>query len=149
MSLTQQLVQLLSESPGNVIYHLISLFALQVVFALALTQWRRNRRDDLARRSLWAAGAVVVMRLGLLLAGLAVFGDQATAVSVLPPLEQAINTATAVLLAWALIPQPKSQPQIGDTAAVLLLLLVGMMYIFFVQVWSEQALAGMGYNSIF
>lgn len=149
MSLTQQLVQLLSESPGNVIYHLISLFALQVVFALALTQWRRNRRDDLARRSLWAAGAVVVMRLGLLLAGLAVFGDQATAVSVLPPLEQAINTATAVLLAWALIPQPKSQPQIGDTAAVLLLLLVGMMYIFFAQAWPEQALAGMAYNSTF
>lgn len=147
MSLTQQLVQLLSESPGNVIYHLISLFALQVVFALALTQWRRNRHDNLARRTMWAAGAVVVMRLGLLLAGLAVFGDQATAVSVLPPLEQAINTATAVLVVWALVPHPKSQPLIGDTAAVLLLLLVGMMYIFFAQSWPELALVGTPYNS--
>jgi signal transduction histidine kinase len=149
MSLTQQLTQLLSESPGNVIYHLISLFALQVVFALALTQRRRDKRDQLARRMTWSAGAIVVMRLGLLLAGLVVYADQATAVSVLPPLEQAINTATAVLIVWALIPHPARQPQLGDTIAGILLLLIGMMYIFFAQSWPEQALAGTAYYSTF
>jgi len=147
MSLTQQLTQLLSESPGSVIYHLISLFALQVVFALSLTQWRRSRQDQLARRMTWAAGGIVAMRVGLLLAGLVVYADQATAVSVLPPLEQAVNTATAVLIVWALLPHPSRQQQAGDTAVILLLLIIGMMYVFFAQSWPEQALAGTAYNS--
>ncbi|MCA9872922.1 MAG: GAF domain-containing protein [Anaerolineales bacterium] len=146
MSLTQQLIQLLSESPGNVIYHLISLFALQVVFALSFSQWRRVRQDQLARRMSWASGGILVMRVGLLLAGLVVYTDQATAVSVLPPLEQAVNTATAVLIVWALAPNPTRQQQLGDTAVVLLLLVVGMMYIFFAQSWPEQALSGVAYS---
>ena len=146
MSLTQQLIQLLSESPGNVIYHLISLFALQVVFALSLSQWRRNRPDQLARRTTWASGGILMMRIGLLLAGLVVYADQATAVSVLPPLEQAINTATAVLIVWALAPHPSRQQQLGDTAVIILLLIIGMMYIFFAQSWPEQALNGVAYN---
>jgi signal transduction histidine kinase/GAF domain-containing protein len=147
MSLTEQIILLLSESPGNVVYHLVTLFALQVVFALGLTQWRRDSLDMAARRLTWAAGGMVLLRLALLMAGLLVYGDSATAVSLLPPLEQAIHTATAVLLVWALLPGLGKQNNIGDTATLLLLLLVGMLYIFFAQAWPEQALDGVAYHS--
>ena len=144
MQLTQQIIRLLSESPGNLVYHLVTLFALQVVFALGLAQWRRNSADLFARRLTWAAGGMVLLRLALLLAGMVVYNDPTTAVSVLPPLEQAVHTATAVLLVWALLP---GLGNLGDTAALLLLLLVGMMYIFFAQSWPEQAFDGVAYHS--
>lgn len=146
MAFLEQITQLLSGSPGNVIYHLITLFSLQVIFALSLTQWRRDTSDQLMRRTMWASGVIFMGRLGLLLAGLAVSSNTATAVSVLPPLEQAINSATAVLIVWALIPQPDNQPQLGDTIVAILLLLIGVMYIFFAQTWPDMALAGTPYS---
>lgn len=147
MPLTQQIIRLLSESPGNVVYHLVTLFALQVVFALGLAQWRRNRNDFLAGRFAWGAGGMVLMRLALLLAGLVVYNDPTTAVSVLPPLEQAVHTATAVLLVWALLAGLNRHSSLSDTVTLLLLLLVGMTYIFFAQSWPEQALDGVAYHS--
>ncbi len=146
MALLEQILQLLSGSPGNVIYHLITLFSLQVIFALSFTQWRRNPADTLMRRTMWASAAIFVSRLGLLLAGLVVSGNVATAVSVLPPLEQAINTATAVLMVWALVPPFRKQPQLGDTLALILLLVIGVMYIFFAQTWPDMALSGIPYS---
>jgi hypothetical protein len=65
------LIELVSQPPGNVIYHLITLFALQIVFALSFSRWRRNRHDRQALRMVWAAGSIFLLRLGLLLAGLA------------------------------------------------------------------------------
>ena len=146
MALLEQIIQLLSGTPGNVIYHLITLFSLQVIFALSFTQWRRNPADTLMRRTMWASAAIFVSRLGLLLAGLAVSGNVATAVSVLPPLEQAINTATAVLMVWALVPPFRKQPQLGDTLTLILLLVIGVMYIFFAQTWPDMALSGVSYS---
>ncbi len=146
MTLLEQIIHLLSNPPGNVIYHLITLFSLQVIFALSLTQWRREPADRLMRRTMWASAALFVGRLGLLLAGLVVASNPATAVSVLPPLEQAINTATAILITWALIPQSDDQPQLSDTIIIILMLVIGVMYIFFAQTWPEQALSGIAYG---
>ena len=146
MTLLEQIIQLLSGSPGNVIYHLITLFSLQVIFSLSFTQWRRDTSDNLMRRTMWASGTIFIGRLGLLLAGLAVSSSAATAVSVLPPLEQAINTATAILIVWALIPQPDDQPHLGDTIIAIMMLTIGIMYIFFAQTWPDMALSGTPYS---
>jgi signal transduction histidine kinase len=146
MALLEQIIQVLTGSPGNVIYHLVTLFSLQVVFALSLTHWRRDKSDHLMRRTMWASGAIFAGRFALLLAGLAVSSNPATAVSVLPPLEQAINTATAVLIVWALVPQFDNQPHLGDTIVAILLLIIGVMYIFFAQSWPDMALSGTTYN---
>ncbi len=146
MSLLEQISQLLSGATGNILYHLITLFSLQVIFALAYTQWRRDPSDQLMRRSMWAAGAIFLGRLGLLLAGLAVANNPATAVSVLPPLEQALNSATVVLMVWALVPQPDNLTHLSDTIAAIALLVIGVMYIFFAQTWPDMALSGVPYT---
>ncbi|PIE82353.1 MAG: hypothetical protein CSA11_00995 [Chloroflexi bacterium] len=146
MAFLEQIIQLLSNPPGNVIYHLITLFSLQVIFALSFTQWRREPADHLMRRTMWAAAALFAGRLGLLLAGLVVANNPVTAVSVLPPLEQAMNTATAILITWALIPHFDNQPQLSDTIIIILMLVIGVMYIFFAQTWPVQALSGLDYG---
>jgi signal transduction histidine kinase len=156
MSFWQQLNQLLSETPGNVVYHLVTLFAIQATLAISLSQWRRERQrqrrqgqSELARRLTLASLGLLIARFLLLVVSLAVAGnaDATLPVRVLPPLEQAVNTVTVVLVAWALLPYFRSSPRLTDVAAVLVLLLAGVMYAFFAQDWALNAQPGMTYNA--
>lgn len=142
MSLLQQIIQLLIEPPGNVIYHLITLFALQVVFALSLSQVRREHTDRLAWRMVWAAGLIFVGRAGLLLVSLSFGEDPLTAVSLVPPLEQALHTATAVLLVWAVGTTSSRWPRLGNVLLILSLTIVGVMYLSFASTWRLDAAQG-------
>jgi signal transduction histidine kinase len=148
MSFLQQLIQLLTESPGSIIYHLITLMAMQVVLGIALWQWRRNPADTLARRLTWAAAGVLLSRLAIL-AAVPLSGDGSTAPAILAPLEQAVHAVTAVLLVWALAPHMPHLPRLGDVMLVIILIFTGIMYAFFAQDWyfrvSQGELAG-GYN---
>ncbi len=155
MSFWEQLNRLLSESPGNIIFHLVTLFAIQATLAIALGQWRRERELEgdgqgfqFVRRLTLAALGLLVTRLILLAVSLIVAANaDATLPSrILPPLEQFINTTMAILIVWALVPIVPSLPRLTDVAAVLLLLLAGVMYAFFAQNWAMSAQAGMTYN---
>lgn len=142
MSISQQLAQLLSASPGNLVYHLTTLFALQAALALAWWQVRRERSDEQARRVAWSAAALLLARLLLLLAAL---GSAAIAAdpgrqglldaAILPPLEQALNTGTALCLAWALTPPFRRAPRLPDAVLGIGLLLTVVVYIFFASNW--------------
>lgn len=156
MTFWQQLNQLLSEAPGNVVYHLVTLFAIQAVLAIALSQWRRERRDpqaasasELPRRLTLAALGLFLSRFILLIVSLVVAAaDNPTlAVRILPPLEQAVNTVTVTLLVWALVPYFRRWPRMTDVAAVLLILLSGVMYTFFAQDWAAMVEPGATYNA--
>lgn len=138
MFLLQQLIQLLSEPPGSMVYHLVTLFAIQVVFAIGYTQYRRNREDDQALRTAWAAGVIFVGQLVLLAIGL----TAPQAIGMLPPLEQALNTATIVLLLWALIPPPAASPRLSDMLVVSALVITAVMYLFFAQAWQAEVTQG-------
>lgn len=148
MSLLQQIIQLLIEPPGNVIYHLITLFVLQVVFALSVSQVRRDHTDLFARRMVWAAGLVFLGRVGVLVVSLAVGDEPLTAVSLLPPLEQALHTGTAVLVVWAVGAASSRWPRLGNVAAALALAVVGVMYLSFAPAWRLEVAQGItSYNS--
>lgn len=146
MSLLQQAIQLLSEAPGNIVYHLVTLFALQVVLALSLNQWQRDRTDRLAWRMVWAAGAIFVARAGLLLVGIIYQGNSLTAVAAITPIEQAVHTITILFLIWAFVPQSKRFPMLGHVLLGLALVGIVVMTTSFVQTWQSQAAAGEAYN---
>ena len=112
MDLTRQIIQIISEPPGSFIYHLVTLLALQVVFAISYSRWRRQPEDEYARNMSWAAGAIFFGRLILLLAGLYLTRDPLSAAAILPPLEQAINTASVLLLVWSLVPPLERFPRV-------------------------------------
>jgi hypothetical protein len=145
MEFFQQVIQLLSEPPGSIIYHLVTLFALQVVFALSYSQWRRDEEDDQAQRLMWASAAVFLGRVLLLFAGLFYGSEPQQAASNLPPLEQAVNTATAALIVWSLAPRPIQWPRLLDLFLVTTLVLIGVMYLFFAQEWENQVNGGIAY----
>ena len=147
MGFLQQIIRLLSEPPGSIIYHLVTLFALQVVFALSYSRWRRDSDDDQAQRLMWASALIFLGRLLLLLAGLFYGREPQLAARVLPPLEQAINTATAALLVWSLAPRPTRWPRLLDIFVVITLVLIGVMYLFFAQEWKNQVNGGITYYS--
>lgn len=148
MEFLQQTIKLLSEPPGSVIYHLVTLFALQIVFAISFSRWRRNPDDFHAQRLAWASAAIFAGRLILLFVGLINSSNPQQAASILPPLEQAINTMSIALLLWSLIPQSRRSERLPDIILVTILVLSGAMYLFFANAWQYQVNAGVtNYNS--
>jgi len=152
MTFWQQLNQLLSETPGNIVYHLVTLFAIQATLAIALSQWRRARSegqdDELARRLTLAALAILVARVAFLVVSLNLSGetDPLAAGRVLPPLEQAINAASALLVVWGIVPSFPNLPRLNDVLAILGVLLLGVIYVFFAQEWAATVEPGVTYN---
>ena len=141
MAFLQQIIELLSRPPGSVIYHLLTLFALQIVLALAFSRWQRDPNDESARRMTFAAGGILLARLILLFVGLMVEGDPTRARIVLPPLEQAIDTATVLLLVWGLSPFVMDRPRFADGLLLIGLVIIAVMFLFFFQDWQNRVTA--------
>ncbi|HQF70609.1 MAG TPA: GAF domain-containing sensor histidine kinase [Promineifilum sp.] len=139
MAFLQEIIALLSRPPGSVIFHLLTLFALQVVLALAVSRWRRDPNDEAARRMALAAGGMLAARLLLLLVALFVDQDPERARVVLPPLEQAIDTATALLLVWGLAAFALDRPRLADGVLLVSLVVVAVLFLFFFQDWQSRA----------
>jgi signal transduction histidine kinase len=135
MSFTQQLFQLLSQSPGSIAYHIITLLAIQATLGLALWQRRQKPGDDFARRLVWASAGILVARLTIIFLVLLV-GEPVDAVKILPPIERAGDAVTVVLILWALAPQSRSLPHLGDAILFIVLLVIALMYAFFAQEWA-------------
>lgn len=148
MPLLQQIIQLLTEAPYNLVYHLITLLAVQVVLGIALGQWGRNRDDDLARRLALGAAAILFTRLVLAVTIALLNRNELLAIRYLPPLEQAVNTITLIGLIWAVAPTFKRFPRLIDLMVFLLTLVTGVVYIVFALDWSRRTTTA-SYNSDF
>ncbi len=135
MFLYSQLSTLLTESPGSLLFHLVILFALQIVLGLSFARRRRNPNDSLALRMAWAAGGIFAAHLMVLFIGLAMDGDVERAVTILPPLETAVATITAALITWALIPRWTRSPYLIDILLLATLFIIGILTIYFTAAW--------------
>lgn len=136
MSFLQQLIQYLSQPPDSIVYHVITLLAIQATLGLAWWQARRRPDDAFARRLAWASGAMLLSRLLVVLALFAT-ADVVESVVLLPPLERAIDTLTAALLVWALAPQPKGLPHLGSALLLIVTIVIGFFYVSFALEWRE------------
>lgn len=147
MSFLQQIIQLLSEPPGNFVYHVITLLALQAALGQAIAQWRRAPQDQFARRLVWGSALLLLLRLSLLvvLAALLNGADPVRTAQIVPPLERAIDATTAVTLVWILITHARRLPHLGNMLLLLALILTGILYTFFAQDWAARAAGGLPY----
>ncbi len=68
-------------------------------------------------------------------------GDPTRARIVLPPLEQAIDTATILLLVWGLAPFAMDRPRLADGVLLISLVVVAVMFLFFFQDWENRVTA--------
>lgn len=138
MGYFNQLTALLSEPPGTVVFHLVTLFALQAILGMALNQWRQDRTDRVARRMAIAAGIIFLAQGVLLVLGLLWQNDAQTAVSYLPPLTQTAHAVTAVFITWALASHRHRLANLSNALLVAVLITLLVMTVSFTQEWQRQ-----------
>jgi PAS domain S-box-containing protein len=146
MKLLLDALELITAPPGTLIYHIVTLFAIQLILGIAFGHWNRHRRDSAARRLLWLAVGLLLSRASLML--LAVL-DRAGLVDpwlILPPLERFLEFTTLTLSAWALLPILRQKPQLSTTFLVVILLLAGGLYAASATRWPQAEAVDLAYN---
>jgi len=155
MGFVQNLIQLLLDlrdfiatQPGDLAYHLVTLFAIQLIVGVAFGHWTRHRRDPGATRLLATGVGFVLARASLMF--LAVL-DRASALgspiaTLLLPLERFFEFAMVVLAAWAFLSIPERWARLGTLLLLLALLVAGGGCAISAYLWSGSAAQGVFYN---
>lgn len=101
MDILQEAIQLLVQPPGDVVYFLVTLFALQQALMVALSSARAQGGVTLARRWVWVVGGLLTGRVALIGLGLLGISGLVDPAVVSPPLERWLIVAGGVGLVWA------------------------------------------------
>ena len=118
-------VRLITSPPGDLVYHLVTLFAIQLVLGIAFGHWNRNRRDPGAIRLLVTGAGLALVRALLMFIAVLDLGGVLSAQVIVPPLERLIEFAIILLVTWAFLPILQQYPRLGMT--LLLVALVAAM----------------------
>lgn len=146
MSFFTQAVTLVSQPPGNFVYHILSLLALEAALAMAIGQYRRTP-DPGSRQLAMAAGAALTTRLTLVvIAALGALGLVYDDVA-LPPLDRAVSLITYLLFAWAL--SAGSGNNITNGVFGALIIIVVVIAIVGLLIWQPDGIRGVAYNDTF
>ncbi|HID64626.1 MAG TPA: hypothetical protein EYP49_18065 [Anaerolineae bacterium] len=146
VELIKDFVELITTPPGDLVYHLVTLFAIQIVLGIAFGHWNRHRRDPAAVRLLVTGiGFALARTLLMLLAVLNRVGVLSPSV-VLPPLERFLDLATLLLTAWAFLPILERYPRLGVALLFLTILIALGAYAAFATLWPKDEAAGIIYN---
>jgi hypothetical protein len=136
----QQILNILVDYPGNLVYHLILTFSITGAWYLALSQGLHSRR---ARRLALGLSLLLAIRIVLFLGAAAAWPGLLDGY-LLPPLDRALTLLSLVIIVWLWAfsePQPSA-----DAATILLgvlsLTLLAMALVF----WSEQRIFGTKFN---
>jgi len=146
MAFLRDLIQFITLPPGNLVYHLVALFAIQVILAVAFGHWSRRRRDPNAIRLLMAGIGLTGTRLLLML--VAVLDRVGTLSSnvVLPPLERFLDFVTLLVVIWAFLPLLRQYSRLSMTLLLVTLLLVAGAYAAFAAIWPQDEARFVAYN---
>jgi hypothetical protein len=141
------IVDILSAPSGGLIYHLITLFAIQAVFGMALDEWHRHRQIEF-QRLMVAFGTLLGTRLVLMLAALVTSRGWLLAQNVLPPLERCFDLVTVTMVLFAFLPRDLEIGRITRSACLINLALALIVYGVFAPLWYMDATASplLGYN---
>ncbi len=137
MNFLNNLIKLLAQPPGDLVYFLVVLFALQQAMA-ALYNIPPTIRSYNHRRWQWAIGAMLGGRLLLLLLGLLSNVDLLAPNAVIPPAEHFVETVSAALFFWAVVGEVRQRPlQTGLMGIVIALALA--LYLYDAVNWPSMA----------
>ena len=143
-----QLIRLVSTSPGDLVYHLVTLFAIEAILMLAISQGRRSGWQRGAPRVALAAGGLLLARCALVIVALLSAVGAANSAWIAPPLERFVAVASLGLLAWAFLPLLEDYPQAGLVLVVLNLMGGAILYAVFALQWrAESQLPGASFNA--
>lgn len=146
MSFLRDLIELVTKPPGDMIYHLVTLFAIQLILGVAFGHWNRNRRDLAAIRLLVIGIGFVLARTLLMFIAVLVRVGLLSPNVVLPPLERFLDLATLLLAAWTFLPILARHPRLGTTLLIFSLLITAGIYVAFAVLWPQIEAQSISYN---
>lgn len=97
-----QILDLVGQPPGSMVYHFIILFAIQAALAMAAGQWMRERSSSTARLAIGIFAAFMARSL-VLIASLVAWQGLLPTNEILPPVERAADTLTIIALGWTFV----------------------------------------------
>jgi signal transduction histidine kinase len=147
MSFLRDFVELITTPTGSLVYHLVTLFAIQIILAIAFGHWNRNRRDAAATRLLVAGVGFTIARILLMLIAVLASAKVISPYVVLPPLERFLDLATLLLAVWAFLPILERHSRPGVALLLLTLLIITGVYVAFATLWPRAEAQFIAYNS--
>ena len=146
MNVLYEAIQLITHPPGDLVYFLVTLFALQQALLPALTA-RRRAPSALASRWRWAIGGLLLGRIALIVIGLLGTAGLLSPAQLIPPLERWLEFATVLVVIWAAV--------FGSRAArwqtVFIALLLGASLVFYgvtAALWPAWEVRGYAFNGL-
>jgi signal transduction histidine kinase/GAF domain-containing protein len=139
MSIIEEALKLVTKSPGDLIYYLVTLFALEAILAMTLGEWLRERRTSQVRRWMIASVGMLLTRGVLMVVALLAWQGVVSATTVMPPLERFMDAVVLLFLGWAALPLSDEYPAVmtGLLVGSLLMGLVG--YTAAASIWYQAA----------
>ena len=101
MDLFNDAIALVTHPPGDLVYFLVTLFALQQALVSAFIARRANPEDNRVRRWIWTLGFMLIGRVVLIVIGLLSTAGLISPSLVLPPIERWLEVAGVILIIWA------------------------------------------------
>ncbi len=147
-----QAIELLSRPPGDLVYYLIILFAIEAMLALAIGRarragWTRQLRLILLAAIIMLIGRVVLVVIAMLsLQG--VRPDVLLANALLPPLERYVDLLSLIFLALAFVPLLRERAQLGLGLTAVMLVAATIFYALSATQWYNlSAVPNQFYNA--
>ncbi len=138
MSFFDDAIRLLSEPPGNLVYYLAVMFAIEAVLAMAAGEWLRGRQNPQARRWLFSSAGLLLGWGAMMVTALLTWQGVVAPASLAPPLERFLNALAVVLIAWAALSLSEQYMGVA-TGLVIVLLILGLVgYSITAFVWYDQ-----------
>lgn len=146
MNILTEALRLLAQPPGDLVYFLVTLFALQQAFLQALLGRRAGKTALQAQRWAWATGGLLLGRGVLIVLGLLGTTQLITPALVIPPLEQFLELSGILLVLWAMLGARAARWQ---TWVLLVFLgLAGAYYIYCAATWPAWEAAYHTYSTL-
>jgi hypothetical protein len=138
-----QILTILTTSPGNLVYFLTLAFTIAVAFQISINQWRRSGFPQGSRLVIGLSLLLLVQLAQFIFAALT-WQNLLPSHSYLPPLDRAVTLVSLVVITWLwLFPEPSSA---ADVALVILSLLIVMFFVFSLFLWQNNT-SDLSYNS--
>ncbi|MBI5567098.1 MAG: GAF domain-containing protein [Chloroflexi bacterium] len=142
-----QAIELLTRPPGDLVFHLIVLFALEAMLGFAMLRARRTGWSLPLRQFAITGTVVLIGRLALIVVALlslqGIPPDVVLATAVTPPLERAIDLVSLGFLAWAFVPLLRQRAQLGVGLLIVNSMAAAIAYAVMAGEWWAQASNGL------
>ena len=135
-SFIDQILTILTNPPGNLVYFLVVAFTITAAFQLSINQWRRSGFPQ-GRRMVIGLGILLLLQIIQFVLAILAWQNLVPLSVVLPPLERTIGLLILVVAAWLWI-FPEAD-LFGDVLSIFLGLLVLIFFFITFAWWGNQA----------